>query len=344
MTSEPALDRGSTAPDITLVVCTYNRSGDLRELLGTALTQDTPGGFRHEVLVVDNNSSDDTQRCVEALQAAGHGNLYYVLEPRQGKSYALTNALGRIRSPLYTITDDDFLLPSQWLGEIVAAFRDNPDAAFVSGKVLPSWRGNPEPWLTSRHWSAIAMADHGEQRFYVDTANPICLLACAFRLADVLEAGGYPGDLAVSKGRVGGTEDADLLMRLWRNGKRGLYLPGTVLYHKVEPKRLTKAYHRRWHRGHGRSHAMMRVPELERARARLFDVPSHLFGSAGRDLASWAKALIRRDEADAFWYETRLQFFWGFVRHRAAEYRSTMRHGVLREVVRFLAALAKRNR
>lgn len=308
-----------TGPDITLVVCTYNRSAELRELLESALAQATPGGFRYEVLVVDNNSSDDTRLLVESLQAA-HPNLSYVLEPRQGKSFALTRALDLIRSPLYTITDDDFLLPPEWLGEIVAAFREHPEASFVSGKVLPWWKAEPAPWLTSRHWAAIAMADHGEQPFYADTGNPICLLACAFRLADVQDAGGYPGDLAVSRGRVGGTEDADLLMRLWRRGKRGLYLPATTLYHKVEPERLTKAYHRRWHRGHGRSHAVMRVPEVERSRLRLLGVPAHMFRAAAADAWSWIRASLRRDEVESFWYETRLQFFRGFLRHRVTEY------------------------
>ena len=36
-----------------------------------------------------------------------------------------------------------------------------------------------------------------------------------------------------------------------RGGKRGLYTPGIVLWHKVGPYRLTREYHRRWHAGHG---------------------------------------------------------------------------------------------
>ncbi len=37
-----------TLPDITLLVCTFNRAADLRELLATALAQETGGEFAYE--------------------------------------------------------------------------------------------------------------------------------------------------------------------------------------------------------------------------------------------------------------------------------------------------------
>jgi glycosyltransferase involved in cell wall biosynthesis len=58
--------------DVTLLVCTFNRSADLRELLETALAQENDGTFTFEVLVVDNNSSDETRTVVKTLIAHGH--------------------------------------------------------------------------------------------------------------------------------------------------------------------------------------------------------------------------------------------------------------------------------
>jgi glucosyl-dolichyl phosphate glucuronosyltransferase len=161
-------ERETPVVDITLLVCTYNRSGDLRELLETALAQETGGEFTYEVLVVDNNSTDDTRAVVEGFVAAGHANLRYLFEEKQGKSHALNSGLRALRGWAYVITDDDFILPKDWAKGIYEGFRDHPDVAFVSGKVLPRWEREPPAWLTTEHWSALAMADYGEEEFLTD--------------------------------------------------------------------------------------------------------------------------------------------------------------------------------
>jgi GT2 family glycosyltransferase len=218
-------EKSSFAIDITLLVCTYNRSEDLREMLETALKQETGGEFAYEVLVVDNNSTDDTPSIVEEFIARGHENLRYLFESRQGKSYALNTGLDAARGSIFTICDDDFILPENWLKNIFAAFGAHPEASFVSGKVLPAWQGEPPSWLTPEHWSAIALTDYGEKEFYADENNQICLLACSFRMADVKAVGGYNPKLGVTKNQIGGTEDFDILKRLWKSGRKGIYIP-----------------------------------------------------------------------------------------------------------------------
>ena len=148
---------GDTAVDISLLVCTYNRCQDLRELLETAIMQETRGEFSYEVIVVDNNSTDKTRESVKEFIDAGHRNVHYFFESRQGKSYALNTALEAAKGWAYVITDDDFILPANWLHEIHQAFRNHPEAAVISGKVLPRWQGEAPAWLTKDHWSAIAM-------------------------------------------------------------------------------------------------------------------------------------------------------------------------------------------
>src|SRR4051812_42883693 len=279
-----------TAPPRTfsLVICTYNRAGPLADAVRTALAQETDGSFNFEVLVVDNNSTDGTRAVVEGFLAQGHPNLRYLFEPRQGKSFALNRALSELSGEHYTIVDDDFLLPPRWLIGIRDGLDRHPDAAFVSGKVLPHWSSPPPPWLSGRHWSAIAMADFGEAEFRATERNRICLLACTFDTAAVKAVGGYDPRLSVSGARIGGVEDMDILARLWSAGREGVYLPGVAFQHRVEPERLTKRYHRRWHRGHGRSYAMMRDPDMEGHSARLFDVPVYMY----RELVSCLWKLV----------------------------------------------------
>ena len=312
----------STAPkvDLSLLVCTYNRCDDLRELLETALAQETEGRFTYEVVVVDNNSTDKTRSVVEEFISAGHKNLRYLFEERQGKSHALNTGLEAVRGWAYVITDDDFVLPKDWALGIYDGFNQNPDVAFVSGKVLPLWQAEPPDWLTNQHWSALAMADYGDEQFITDESHQICLLACAFRVDDVAAVGGYHGDLGPKKGRTGATEDLDLLIRLWKSGRKGLYLPHVSFRHKATADRLTKSYHRRWHRDHGRSYAIMRSDETEKGSRQIFGVPAYMYREAMRDAVSWLSCVVRGRTGEAFWHETQLRFFQGFFVTRRADH------------------------
>ena len=306
--------------DVTLLVCTFNRSSDLRDLLETALQQQTDGSFNYEVLVVDNNSNDDTRHVVDAFVRAGHENLRYVFEQKQGKSHALNAGLAAARGAAYVITDDDFVLPPDWVSKIVGALRRYRDASFVSGKVLPSWQAAVPTWLTHEHWSALALTDYGDDTFVADATRPVCLLACAFRKADVDAVGGYRGDLGVSAGAIGGVEDLEILQRLWRSGRRGVYLPDLFFHHKVQPGRLTKRYHRRWHTGHGRFYAALRDPDFERSSLRLFDIPTHVYGAAARHLGKWLLSAVAARHREAFSQEVQLRFLIGFALARRRQF------------------------
>lgn len=314
------METTSSTVDLSLLVCTYNRCEDLRELLETAVAQETEGRFNYEVVVVDNNSTDNTRATVEEFIAAGHKNVRYLFEERQGKSHALNTGLKAVRGWAYVITDDDFLLPPDWARGIYDGFREHPDVAFVSGKVLPLWQAEPPAWLTNRHWSALAMADYGEKEFITDESNQICLLACAFRVGDVVAVGGYHGELGPQKGRTGATEDLDLLIRLWKSGRKGLYLPHVSFRHKATADRLTKSYHRRWHRDHGRSYAIMRSDETEVGTRRFMGVPAYMYREAMRDFVSWLTCVVRGRSNDAFWHETQLRFFQGYFATRRADH------------------------
>ncbi len=306
------------APDISVLVCTFNRCSDLRAALESALTQETGGAFTFEVVVVDNNSTDDTRRVVEDL-AQGHAPLRYVLEPEQGVCHARTRGLSEIRGSIYTVTDDDLVLPQGWLRTVWEVFQSHPEVSVVGGKVLPLWRRDPPAWLTPEHWSPLALLDSGDTEFIAGPERPVCLLAGAYRIADVRAVGGYRPGLGASGARIGGVDDADLFSRLWESGYRGLYTPRLAVHHKVEAERVTKAYHRRWHTGHGRFIARMREGGFERAAAHPMGVPTHVYRQAAEDAIGWLRHQARGDSDAAFLFELRLRFFAGFFAERRSE-------------------------
>ena len=58
---------------------------------------------------------------------------------------------------------------------IKGEFDEHPDIAFLGGKILPHWKTAPPDWLNRDHWWALALLDYGEEPFYVNADNPLCL-------------------------------------------------------------------------------------------------------------------------------------------------------------------------
>ena len=331
----------SKRPDVSAVISTYNRC----EMLGVALERllaQRAEGVSYEVIVVDNNSTDKTRQVVESLIGRGHGNLHYVFEPRQGVSYARNSGLQRALAPIIAFADDDVVVARDWVAVIKREFDARPGVACLGGKVLPEWKGEPPAWLTREHWSPLALQDYGDEPFYVNAENPLCLVSAnlAFRREVFSRIGPFAPELQRVKDGIGSMEDLELLIRYWRAGGESLYLPSLVVTTDVPDARTKKKYHRRWHRGHGRFYALMRSPEFERSSKRaLFGVPAHLYRQSIIDAARWVGCSLTGRSERAFFYETRLRFFAGFFKTRKRDHLATRKHGTVREVAEFVYSM-----
>jgi glucosyl-dolichyl phosphate glucuronosyltransferase len=326
--------------DISIVISTYNRCDMLPGAMKSVLAQEA-NDVRYELIVVDNNSTDKTREVVESFIAEGDERVRYIFEGKQGLSHARNAGIAAARAPLIVFTDDDVRAASDWVALIKRAFDEHPEVDFVGGKVLPQWEQEPPAWLTSKHWSPLAIMDYGEEEFYVDMEKPICLVGAnlAFRHEVFDEVGLFKPDLQRVKDGVGSMEDHEFLIRAWKTGRRGLYVPEIVMLAEVQKERLTKDYHRRWHTGHGHFYALMREEEMEIGNARLFDVPAPLYNQALKNSFGWLKQRLRSNEALAFHHETELRFFKGFFRQRRKEFKAARPRSTAREVVSFFQTL-----
>lgn len=308
--------------DVSIVISTYNRcellDGALRALLSQA-----PADLAYEILIVDNNSTDQTRRVAETLAAQNPEKLKYLFEPKQGLSYGRNAGIAAAKAPIIAFTDDDVRVAADWIVQIKAGFAANPDIDFLGGKVMPSWPMEPPPWLTKANWSPLALLDYGDRPFIVDSEKQLCLIGAnfAFRRRAFDKVGLFKTDFQRVKDGIGSLEDHEILLRLWRAGSRGLYLPELVVTAEIEPGRMEKRYHRRWHASHGRFYAALHAEEVERSKlGRLFGVPAHFYRQALGDLAGWIGAGIRHQPAEAFTRELGLRYFGGFAMCRWREF------------------------
>jgi glycosyltransferase involved in cell wall biosynthesis len=334
-----------SAPQVSVIVSTYNRGELLHDALRSVLDQRAATTPPFELIVVDNNSTDNTREIVGRF-AAVDDRVRYVFEPRQGSSYGRNAGIRESRAPFLAFTDDDVRAEADWVAAIVRAFEEHPDAAVVGGRVLPIWPAAPPAWLTRDHWSPLALIDYGDVTFAIDPADPICLLSAnmAFRRPVLDVVGGFAPEFQLAKHRIlGSVEDHELLLRVLRTGRTAFYEPRITVHAEIQPNRLERGYHRRWHTGHGHFHALLRTEQMERTRVgSLWGVPAHLYRQALRDAAGWVRAKAIGERERAFNHELRLRFFHGFFRTRRREFLETRRDERLSELWRRLPILRRR--
>lgn len=335
---------------VSVVVSTYNRSDRLPVALEALLAQDA--AVPYEVIVVDNNSTDGTRDVVMSIAAQAGKRIRYAFEPRQGLSYGRNTGIALASADIIAFSDDDVRVAPDWIQELARTFDAHPDVDYVGGRVLPHWIAPPPAWLATAHWSPLALQDYGPEPLVSGRERAVCLVGAslAFRRRVFAEVGLFTPSLGRIKDGIGSTEDHDMQLRVWGAGMRGLYAPSVVAIAEVTPDRMAKAYHRRWHRGHGRHCAMMRLRELVPADlgpmkeptelVLLFGSPAYVYGDLVRHGYRWIEAVWRR--ADSRFYANQLRHVWSYLRTRYRIFREEETRSATAEVVSFLRAYLRK--
>jgi glycosyltransferase involved in cell wall biosynthesis len=301
--------------DVTVVLCTYNRSVLLADAL-TALVQQRQAP-PYEVVVVDNNSTDDTREVVARF--ASGGIVRYAAESLQGLSHARNRGIATANADIIAFTDDDVRASPEWVKSIARAFAEHPDVDMVGGKVEPEWEADPPPWLPEAGDAPLALLDYGNVPFRIDPMEPRCLIGAnmAIRRRALQRVGGFSPRLQRVGEGIGSTEDHEFQTRLLGSGASALYEPRIAARALVSRQRLSKRYHRAWHVGYGRFYALMRDPFFERSKVgAVLGVPAHVYRSAISEGAAWASSMLLGRRSMAFAHELRLRFLTAFAIHR----------------------------
>jgi cellulose synthase/poly-beta-1,6-N-acetylglucosamine synthase-like glycosyltransferase len=309
----------------SILICTYNRARLLRETLAALQAMTRPPDCEVEIVVVDNNSSDNTPLVI--AEAVRHSSIPVIAirESAQGKSFALNRGLEIVRGDIVALTDDDVWPDKDWLNRIVADFRER-DVTFVFGKVLPRWGQVPPPELLTPPaqdvWGPLAIVDYGDVPVdYVpeSTGQRLPIGAnLAFARTALVTIGGWRTDLGKVNNTLISGEDHEIFMRLRRYGLyAGYYDPAVSVRHFVPASRLTRTYFRRWFFWHGKTQALMLEdlhPHLEMSRVpRIAGVPRFLYRQTVEQLWQWIRALGRRDALGVMTEELRTIQFVGML-------------------------------
>lgn len=207
---------------ISVLICTFNRAKPLDETLRHFFRQSFDGGYQYEVVVVDNDSTDETRLVVARYEAKYPGIVRYYREMRRGQCYARNTAIAAARGEIIVFTDDDVLVDREWLNEIHREFMRDPALSLLGGRVLLAHDGLQRVSLQP-----------SEQRQMFTYPNPGSFpmgANMAFRRGIFDRIGMFDVRLGAGKFFTG-ADDCDFFYRALKAGYRVLYAPNVLVYH-----------------------------------------------------------------------------------------------------------------
>ena len=133
----------------SIIVCTYNRAGILQEVIKRLRGQNYPAEA-FEILIIDNNSTDETKQIVQEIIAEPEPLLRYEKEERRGITYARNRGAQVARFPYLAYLDDDCIVEADWLSNLVSGFDLDEKVSIVAGRItvdysnqkIPNWIGD----------------------------------------------------------------------------------------------------------------------------------------------------------------------------------------------------------
>jgi GT2 family glycosyltransferase len=231
---------------VNVIVCTYNRCDDLRLALTSLASSKVTESLEWEVLVVDNNSTDDTPKIVQEFICRDPARFRYVFERTPGRSHALNRGIRESQAEILAFTDDDVIVEPDWL-QCLTQLLSTSTYAGASGRTLPPSNFSPPRWLPMNEYFALAplaLFDRGLEP--IDLTEAPFGNNMAFRREVFEQYGTFRVDIGRRPGTILGSEDSEFGERLLAAGERLRYEPAAVLYHAVPTQRVTKKYFLAW--------------------------------------------------------------------------------------------------
>jgi glucosyl-dolichyl phosphate glucuronosyltransferase len=218
---------------LSVVICTYNRSELLRSALGS-LSSQTADKDRFEVIVVDNNSTDET-KLVALDYCSQQPNWRYLFQSKQGLSPARNMGCGAAQGDYVGYLDDDLTASKEWIAtalEIIATH--NPH--IFGGPSYPYYL-SPKP-----HWflDAYGSMDYGLKARQLTRSEFLSGKNIVFRRTLIYALGGFDPQLGMSGSQLGFGEETALILKAFDSvpDLNYYYDPRLCVTHLVAPYKM----------------------------------------------------------------------------------------------------------
>ncbi len=229
---------------LTVIIATYNRSASLARTLDGLLCQTLPKD-EWELVVVDNNSTDDTSaRIAEYIREnSALINVRTFLETEQGISPARNRGMKEGFGEYFAFLDDDEVPAPDWAEVYVRFFDSRPDVAEAGGRMIPLYEYETPKWL-SKYTEVLLSGrmDKGEKTRPFRKGEYPFGGNIAFRRSTIEKYGMFSPTLGRTGKKLLGGEEKDYAYRLQAAGETIWYLPQSRIDHVIPRERLTRGF------------------------------------------------------------------------------------------------------
>lgn len=218
---------------ISIVICTYNRDEFISEALESLSKQSlTPSNF--EILIVNNNSNDNTESiCKNFIIDHPELDVNYVIESKQGLSYARNLGIEKAKYDIITYIDDDAYAREDFAELIYNYFNAHPNTAGLGGKVTPRYEIEEPKWMNPYLLGIVTGIDYGDQitKFPKNRFPVGCNMS--YRKDLLKKVGGFNNNL---KWRA---DDKYINFQIRKLSDEIYYLPQLEVEHTIDAHRTT---------------------------------------------------------------------------------------------------------
>jgi glycosyltransferase involved in cell wall biosynthesis len=232
--------------DITVAIPTYNGENRIPMMLEKLRQQTNIEQISWEVLIVDNNSKDNTSKVIQEYQTNWNKNipLRYSFEPEQGAAFARLRAVKEAKGELVAFLDDDNLPANDWLEQAYIFAQKYPQAGAFSGQIHGDFAAKP-PENFTRIQAFLAIREHGStpHKFEPEKLRlPPGAALVVRRQAWCESVPSRPKLTGKLPGLMIQGDDYEPLLYLHKAGWEIWYHPGLHSYHQIPDWRLEKDY------------------------------------------------------------------------------------------------------
>lgn len=232
--------------DFTVAIPTYNGASHLHRILDALIAQTSLDNVTWEVIVVDNNSTDETASVIAQYQAKWPDTsvLKSFLETQQGAAFARHRAVKESRGELIGFLDDDVMPAPDWVANTYKFGIDHPEVGVFGGQIHGEFEVQP-PENFRRIQGFLAIREHGSEPYRFNPAKLSLPVGAAFGVRRQAWLDNV-ADKPIFTGRVGGSmvcgDDLEPMLLIHKGGWETWYTPTTHAYHHIPRGRLEKHY------------------------------------------------------------------------------------------------------
>ena len=231
--------------DFSVVIPTYNGAARLGLLFDCLRNQINTDALDWEIIVVDNNSIDDTRAVVQQYQTEWPNNipLRYVLERRQGAGFARDFGLKAAKSPLIGYLDDDNLPEEDWVSAACEFASKHPEAGAIGSRICGKFSTTP-PKDFDRIAAFLALTDRGPDPIPYKPETKILPPGAGLVVRRQAWLDNIPDRRALAEkfGKREAGEDLEVVLYIQNAGWEVWYNPHMRMQHDIPASRLAKDY------------------------------------------------------------------------------------------------------